>query len=67
MTDPLSNEDIDGSRASQLVGRPREKGNFRRVLNAVPSFLAGAIVAIVIHYMLYRIGLPVQPFVYAAF
>jgi hypothetical protein len=31
------------------------------------SALAGAATAIVIHYMLFRIGLPLKPFIYVVF
>lgn len=31
------------------------------------SFGAGLLVALVFHYMLYRIGLPLMPFIYVAF
>lgn len=31
------------------------------------SWLAGLLVAVVLHYVLYRIGLPSQPFIYVAF
>ena len=34
--------------------------------NAV-SFFAGLFTAFVIHYMIFRIGLPSQPFIYVAF
>lgn len=30
-------------------------------------FAAGLLVAAVLHYMLYRIGLPLEPFIYVAF
>lgn len=28
---------------------------------------AGVAAAVVVHYMLYRIGLPIEPFIYVAF
>jgi hypothetical protein len=31
------------------------------------SFLLGCCVGVVFHYALYRMGLPVQPFIYMAF
>jgi hypothetical protein len=33
----------------------------------VLSLLAGIMSGIAIHYMLYRIGLPLEPFIYVAF
>ena len=33
----------------------------------LPSFSAGLAVAVVFSYMLYRISLPLQPFIYVAF
>jgi hypothetical protein len=38
-----------------------------RVLGHVASLLAGLLVALAIHYVLYRIGLPSKPFIYVAF
>ena len=35
--------------------------------NAVVSLLLGLAAGILIHYALYRIGLPLEPFVYVAF
>ena len=31
------------------------------------SLMAGIVVGIILHYTLYRIGLPVEPFIYLAF
>ncbi len=31
------------------------------------SLAAGAVVGVVLHYTLYRMGLPVEPFIYLAF
>lgn len=39
----------------------------RRPLAAVFSLAAGVLVALVLHYVLYRIGLPSKPFIYVAF
>jgi hypothetical protein len=33
----------------------------------VLSCLAGVLTAVVLHYMLYRIGLPLKPFIYVVF
>ena len=38
-----------------------------RRLAAAFSVLLGLIAAIVLHYLLYRLGLPSQPFIYVAF
>jgi len=38
-----------------------------RALTAVLSLLAGMAVALVFHYILYRIGLPSTPFIYVNF
>lgn len=31
------------------------------------SFLVGCAVGVVLHYTLYRMGLPIKPFIYVAF
>lgn len=31
------------------------------------SLVIGALVGVILHYTLYRIGLPVEPFIYLAF
>lgn len=31
------------------------------------SLIAGLVTAVVMHYMLYRIGLPLKPFIYVVF
>lgn len=31
------------------------------------SFLVGAVVGLVLHYTLYRMALPIEPFIYSAF
>ncbi len=33
----------------------------------IASFTAGLLVAVVLHYWVYRIGIPVVPFIYQAF
>ena len=38
-----------------------------RVLRVVASFVVGCLVGMVLHYALYRMSLPVQPFIYSAF
>jgi hypothetical protein len=38
-----------------------------KVLRAVASFLLGCAVGVVLHYTLYRMGLPIQPFIYVGF
>lgn len=37
------------------------------VASCVLSLLAGVAVAVVLHYVLYRVGLPSKPFIYVAF
>lgn len=39
----------------------------RRALAHLGSLLLGAFAATVLHYVLYRIGLPLEPFIYVAF
>jgi hypothetical protein len=39
----------------------------RQVLRAAIPLGSGILTGCVIHYMLYRIGLPLQPFIYVAF
>jgi len=39
----------------------------RPLLAAVLSLAAGLAVALVLHYVLYRVGLPSQPFIYVSF
>lgn len=36
-------------------------------LAAVVSIVAGLLLAVVLHYVLYRMGLPSKPFIYVAF
>lgn len=38
----------------------------RRLAGAL-SVLLGALAAVILHYLLYRLGLPSQPFIYVAF
>jgi hypothetical protein len=38
-----------------------------RLLAAALSFLAGLAVALMLDYLLYRIGLPSKPFIYVSF
>jgi capsular polysaccharide biosynthesis protein len=38
-----------------------------KILNLMISFLAGLAVAVVLHFMLYRIGIPLKPFIYVVF
>ena len=39
----------------------------RRFVVAGSSFAAGLLVAVAIHFMLYRMSLPLKPFIYVAF
>jgi hypothetical protein len=38
-----------------------------KVLRVVISFTLGLAIGVVFHYALYRLGLPIQPFIYMAF
>jgi hypothetical protein len=38
-----------------------------KYLRWLVSLMAGIVVGIILHYTLYRIGLPVEPFIYLAF
>ncbi len=38
-----------------------------KTLRIVISFVIGLAIGIVFHYTLYRMGLPIQPFIYLAF
>jgi hypothetical protein len=38
-----------------------------RWVPALVSLVAGVAVAVVLHYVLYRVGLPSKPFIYVAF
>ena len=38
-----------------------------RALGHVVSLLAGLLIALLLHYLLYRIGLPSKPFIYVVF
>jgi hypothetical protein len=38
-----------------------------RAVRILVSFLVGCAVGAVLHYALYRISLPLQPFIYSAF
>jgi hypothetical protein len=49
----------------QLPGTRRLPGG--RWTRAALSLLAGLVAAFVLHYLLYRVGLPSKPFIYVAF
>jgi len=38
-----------------------------KLLRQLVSFLLGCAVGAVLHYALYRMGLPIEPFIYMAF
>lgn len=38
-----------------------------RMVRRIVSFLIGCIIGILFHYALYRMGLPLEPFIYMAF
>lgn len=39
----------------------------QRIIQHIGSLLIGVSAAFVLHYVLYRIGLPLKPFIYVAF
>jgi hypothetical protein len=39
----------------------------RRPVRWLASFLLGCLVGILFHYVLYRMSLPLEPFIYSAF
>jgi hypothetical protein len=51
--------------------KPDSAGTFRgrvgRWTSSALSLLAGLAAALVLHYLLYRVGLPSKPFIYVAF
>jgi hypothetical protein len=38
-----------------------------KIVRIVLSFLVGCAIGVLFHYALYRMGLPVEPFIYMAF
>lgn len=38
-----------------------------KVARAVASFVLGCLIGVLFHYVLYRMSLPVEPFIYMAF
>lgn len=52
-------------RLAQLTGRL--KGALLQGLTALLSLAAGLAVALVLHYILYRVGIPGTPFIYVVF
>ena len=47
-----------------------EKGRWimkNRLLRYLVSFVLGCLVGVVFHYALYRMSLPIEPFIYVAF
>ena len=45
----------------------RVVGKVNGVGRHVLSFVIGLLMALIVHYLLYRIGLPSKPFIYVAF
>ena len=39
----------------------------RKLVRGVLSFLLGCLIGVLFHYTLYRMSLPVQPFIYMSF
>jgi hypothetical protein len=56
---------MSGLKPSPLLARARGLG--WAVLRAVLSLLAGLAVALMLSYLLYRVGLPSKPFIYVSF
>jgi hypothetical protein len=38
-----------------------------KVVRVIVSFLAGCLIGILFHYILYRMSLPLEPFIYVGF
>jgi len=57
---------LSGLQPGVKDGRPVSAGN-GRFLSALLSFAAGLAAALIIDYLLYRVGLPSKPFIYVAF
>jgi hypothetical protein len=53
--------------SSERPSPPRAGPGLPRPAAALLSLLAGLAVALVLHYLLYRIGLPSTPFIYVNF
>lgn len=43
------------------------RGGWARLLSGLVSFLVGVSLGILFHYALYRMALPLEPFIYVAF
>jgi hypothetical protein len=39
----------------------------RKPIRVLVSFLLGCFVGLMLHYALYRMGMPIEPFIYMAF
>ena len=44
-----------------------ERSFTMKLLRYVISFLLGCLIGILFHYVLYRMSLPIEPFIYMAF
>lgn len=39
----------------------------RKITRSLASFILGCFIGVLFHYTLYRMGLPLEPFIYMAF
>jgi hypothetical protein len=53
--------------ANDLSPDAPAEGRLRKACRVIVSFLLGCLVGIVFHYILYRMSLPVEPFIYVSF
>lgn len=63
MTTPETSP-VDSLIARQLARLPAPAA---RAVACGISVVAGLLIAVVLHYVLYRVGLPSKPFIYVAF
>lgn len=63
MNDPDTSQ-VDSLLARQLARWPAPAA---RAASSIMSLIVGILVAVVLHYVLYRVGLPSKPFIYVAF
>jgi hypothetical protein len=67
MTPPEAHASADAPRAAPPVSTGTSARPRGRLPGALLSLLAGLAAALVLHYLLYRVGLPSKPFIYVAF
>lgn len=61
---PSETSAADSLIARQLARLPAPAA---RIVSCGMSLVAGVLIAVVMHYVLYRVGLPSKPFIYVAF